>query len=240
MQYLGGKSRIAKDISAIINKNIGGRDRFISLFCGTCSVESLVSSEVKILNDSHKYLIACLQEFQKGRRFPDNVSQEEYRYIKNNLDEDIALSGFVGFGCSFGGKWWGGYARQSKGLNYAKTANNSLSKKLARLENAKFTNMDYREVEVNENSLVYCDPPYMNTTSYSNSKDFDHFSFWQYARKMSENNLVFVSEISSPKDFIAVWEKDFTRNLDANVVFKSSEKLFVHESMIDKVKMENI
>ena len=233
MQYLGGKSRIAKQISKILNEN--KRETFVSLFCGACSIESLVEIENKILNDQHSYLIAMLQDLQNGRLFPEEITEDQYRQIKDKLDEDKGLSGFVGFGCSFGGKWWGGYARQKKGLNYALTAKRSLSKKLDGIKSAKIYNRDYRSVEVPDNSLVYCDPPYKGTTAYSNSKEFDHEEFWNYCRELSKNNLVFISEISAPEDFIAVWSKDFTRNLDASVVFTSVEKLFVHESNIDKI-----
>ena len=56
MQYLGGKSRISKQISEVINNEVlrwkeqdsvsdsGNRERsctFVSLFCGTCSIERL-------------------------------------------------------------------------------------------------------------------------------------------------------------------------------------------------------
>ena len=151
------------------------------------------------------------------------------------MDEDKGLSGFIGFGCSFGGKWWGGYARQTKGLNYALTAKRSVSKKMKGLLTATFINKDYKNVEIPDNSLVYCDPPYKGTTDYSNSKEFSHEEFWDYVRGLSKNNLVFVSELNAPEDFEAVWEKDFTRNLDASVVFKSIEKLFVHKSIVHKV-----
>lgn len=233
MQYLGGKSRIAKQISEVLNKN--KKECFVSLFCGGCSVESLVISEIKIINDSHPYVIAMWKDAQNGRDFPDNVSEEEYKIIKGKIDEDMGLSGFVGFGCSFGGKWWGGYARQTKGLNYSLTAKRSVAKKMKGLSNAKFLNRDYRSVEIPENSLVYCDPPYKGTTDYSNSKEFSHDEFWNYIRELSKSNMVFVSELNAPEDFSVVWEKEFTRNLDASVVFKSTEKLFVHKSLLEKI-----
>jgi len=227
MQYLGGKSRIAKQVSFVLNNN--KKENFVSLFCGTCSIESLVSIENKILNDSHFYLIECLKAMQEGRVFPDIVSEEDYRFVKNNVDLDPALSGFIGFGCSFGGKWWGGYARQTKGLNYAATARRSLEKKFKGLPAAKFYNLDYRELAIPKNSLVYCDPPYRDTTKYSNSKNFDNDGFWEYVREISKTNLVFVSELSAPEDFVSVWKKDFTRNLDARVVFNSQENLWIHK-----------
>ncbi len=83
MQYLGGKSRIAKEISKIFNDN--KRESFVSLFCGTCSVESLVDFPKITLNDAHPYLIACLQDFQKGRDFPDVITEEDYKRIKHEF-----------------------------------------------------------------------------------------------------------------------------------------------------------
>lgn len=53
MQYLGGKSRISKDIAEIINKYLDKYIPFVSLFCGTCSIESKIKSNYKICNDSH-------------------------------------------------------------------------------------------------------------------------------------------------------------------------------------------
>jgi DNA adenine methylase len=229
LQYLGGKSRIAKDISNIINQY--SKDKlFISLFCGTCSVESMVQSKSKILNDSHKYLIGLLNAVQKGYEIPDIITKEEYYDVKQNLDKNIALSGFVGFGCSFEAKWWGGYAQNKAGTNYAKQSKNSLLKKMSLLQDANILCDDYRNITIPDNSVVYCDPPYKNTTHYSNSIGFDHDEFWEYMRTISKNNIVFISEISAPDDFKAIWEKPFKRVLDKNKdnIFVSIEKLYQH------------
>ena len=84
----------------------------------------------------------------------------------------------------------GGYSRQTNGLNYALTAKTSLNKKLKGLRSANFTNLDYREVFIPDGTVVYCDPPYENTTSYSNSSKFNSSEFWDYVRKISEKNYV--------------------------------------------------
>lgn len=47
-------------------------------------------------------------------------------------------------------------------------------------------------------------------------------------RKISEKNIVLISEISAPKDFTSIWEKGFTRNLEASNVIKSVEKIFMY------------
>ena len=228
MQYLGGKSRIKKEISSLLNLYNKEHKTLVSLFCGTCSIESLAHFENKILNDSHSYLIQLFLDLQSGREFPEHITADEYYAVKKKLDLDKGLSAFVGFGCSFGGKWWGGYARQTKGLNYAKTAKNSLKRKMEGLQKATFLCKDYKDVEISDGSVVYCDPPYKGTTSYSNSSEFCHKDFWEYMRKISEKNIVLISEISAPKDFTSIWEKGFTRNLEASNVIKSVEKIFMY------------
>ncbi len=107
MRYMGGKSRIAKDIAAIINQYTDGKP-FYSLFCGSCAVETKIHASSIHINDAHPYLMAMWDAALAGRRYPTNVSEDEYRRVKANKDLDPALTGFMGFGCSFGGKFWGG------------------------------------------------------------------------------------------------------------------------------------
>ena len=133
MRYQGGKSRIAKQIAMEIEREReSNSDTFVSLFCGTCSVESkLTGFKKKILNDKHKYLIDMLNGVKNGYELPEYISEEQYKYIKDHKDEDPILTGFVGFGCSFGGKWFGGYGRDNKtGRNFALEAKKSLLKSL--------------------------------------------------------------------------------------------------------------
>lgn len=255
MQYLGGKSRISKQIAEVINeiprrkiKNcetdsisnyecmFSERERessltFVSLFCGTCSIESKVAGfSRKILNDKHEYLIALLNGVKNGYELPEFVSLEEYQYLRTNQDEDKVLSGFVGFGCSFGGKWFGGYARNKTNTNYASQSKRSLLKDMATLMDAEFICKDYRDVELPDGCVVYADPPYDGTTGYGNEK-FDSDVFWDYMREISQNHIVFISEQNAPDDFIPIWERQLTRTLDVNKnnQFKATEKLFVHK-----------
>lgn len=236
---MGGKSRISNDISEIINTYSKNKN-FVSLFCGSCAIEAKVKAKSKICNDGHEYLIELLKAVQNGYELPDSLTKEEYYIVKENKDRDKALTGFVGFGCAFGGKWFGGYAKNNSGTNYAKQSKNSLLKKMEGLskENTIFTNLDYREVDIPNGSIVYCDPPYANTTGYSNSDTFHHSEFWEYMRKLSRNNLVFISELNAPNDFIPIWEKPFKRVLDVNKdnIFDSQEKLFIHSCNIQYIE----
>lgn len=251
MQYMGGKSRIAQSIADIISMTGGqheiprrqiqncaghrkrdlseGGDCFVSLFCGSCSVESKVQGfSRKILNDRHQYLIALLQGVQRGYELPESITPEQYRHIREHKDDDPTLAGFVGFGCSFGGKWFGGYARNATGTNYAAQSKRSLLKDMATLQDATFVCADYRRVCIPPRAVIYADPPYNNTTGYHGDR-FDSAEFWIAMRLLADTgHTVFVSEQEAPPDIQCVWERKFTRTLDRNKSnqFSVTEKLF--------------
>ena len=83
-----------------------------------------------------------LQAVQNGYELPEYISEEKYKYIKEHKDEDMALTGFVGFGCSFGGRFFEGYARNATGTNYAMQSKKSLLKDMSTLMDAQFLCMD--------------------------------------------------------------------------------------------------
>ena len=226
MQYLGGKSRISQNIAQMF----GGGKTLVSLFCGSCAVESKCTQFDNIIcNDKHKYLIAMLNAVKHGYNLPESISEQEYKYIREHKDDDPALAGFVGFGCSFGGKWFGGYARSKKEYkNFAEVSKRSLLKDMETLKTAKFICNDYRDVEIPEGAVIYADPPYANTTGYG--EKFNSDEFWNYMRFLSKNHKVFVSELTAPSDFICIWEKPFRRTLDVNKdnCFITTEKLFTY------------
>ena len=227
MRYQGGKSRIAQDIASVIS--VRGGDCFVSLFCGSCAVESKVQGfSRKILNDRHQYLIALLQGVQRGYELPESITPEQYRHIREHKDDDPTLTGFVGFGCSFGGKWFGGYARNTTGTNYAAQSKRSLLKDMATLQDATFVCADYRRVCIPPRAVIYADPPYNNTTGYHGDR-FDSAEFWIAMRLLADTgHTVFVSEQEAPPDIQCVWERKFTRTLDRNKSnqFSVTEKLF--------------
>ena len=99
MRYFGGKQRISKELSNFLNGNLKDGQPFVDLFCGACNIVSKIdSNRLRIANDKHKYLIAMWKSLQQGREMPNSVSEEQYKYIRDHKDEDMALTGFVGFG----------------------------------------------------------------------------------------------------------------------------------------------
>jgi DNA adenine methylase len=225
MHYFGGKQRIAKPIAAILNKNI--TSDYYEPFVGSANVTQFITAKTRFASDKHPELIAMWQELQNGWIPPDEVSEVEYGHVRQSL-QPKHLAGFIGFGCSYSGKWFGGYCRDSTGRNYAKNAKNSVLKKLNNLKDVKFDCCNFSDVSP-ANSVVYCDPPYQNTTEYS--VVFSSDEFWAWARQQSENNLVFISEYSAPNDFIAVWEKVVKLDIRSKGGVKDQriEKLYVHK-----------
>lgn len=192
-------------------------------------METLVDGyKTLVCNDAHPYLVAMLKDAQAGRRFPEEVGPDEYKRVKNNLDTDPGLSGFVGFGCSYSGKWFGGYARDSAGTNYAAQTARALNKVAQKWGSFLFVNGDYTACPVPEGSVVYADPPYNGTTGYSTGS-FDSGQFWDFARKLAESgSSVFISEESGPEWATVIWEKPLRRqsNNARGKTFTATEKLF--------------
>lgn len=179
----------------------------------------------------HPYLTPMYAAVCEGFELPDTYTKEEYLYLKDHLEEFPNLAGFIGFACSFGGKWLGGWAsgKSASGepRNYADEGKRGLLKKLESLKSAVWLCKDYRDVEIDNNSVVYCDPPYNNTTGYKTGK-FDSEAFWEYMRQLSGRCEVFISELEAPDDFECIWERQVTRslNVDKTNQKKAVEKLF--------------
>jgi DNA adenine methylase len=202
MRYFGGKKRIAKYIIEYLHPYIEKTKYYFEPFVGSGAILEGIKGK-KFASDKNEYLIEMYLALQKGWLPPQNVSEEEYYYIKENQDENKALSGFVGFGCSHSGKWWGGYCRDGTNRNYALNAYNSIIKQKDKILDVNFKAIDYFECHP-KHALVYCDPPYAGTAGYAGMGTFDTNKFWDIMRLWSQNNIVFISEYQSPKDFKCV------------------------------------
>ena len=218
MRYFGGKQRISKQLSQYLNSQLKDSQPFVDLFCGSCNIISKIDKDrLRIANDKHKYLISMWKALQDGWQMPDNISEEEYKYIRDHKDENPALTGFVGFGLSYSGKWFGGYCRGGKDRNYCLNAKNSNNKILKNITDVKFYNLNYDEVSIPDGALVYCDIPYKNTTSYCKSEvgEFNHEEFYDWVRRNSDKYDIYVSEYKQniPDDFTIVWEQNSKKDI---------------------------
>ena len=86
--------------------------------------------------------------------------------------------------------------------------------------------VDFENVEVPSDSVVYCDTPYRETEGYRKAKHFNHDRFYEWS--LRQNVPVFVSEYAMPEDFVAVsaWQKRCTMKGSEHAL-RTTEKLFV-------------
>jgi len=206
MRYLGGKKRIAKQIVEFLNPYIKESKYYFEPFVGSCAVIEKVENIKRYASDKNEYLIDLYIALQNGWIPPKNITEKEYQHVKNNKEENKPLTAFCGIGCSYSGKWFGGYCRDKKTTrNYALNAHNTLINQLPKIKDVIFKYKDYKECKP-DNALIYCDPPYSNTTKYDLFNGFDNNEFWEIVRIWSKNNLVFISEYIAPNDFECVLE----------------------------------
>ena len=195
MKYLGSKNRISKHILPEILKYRGDR-AWVELFVGGANLIDKVGGE-RYGNDINKYLISLLQELQKGWIPPDKLTRDEYMHVKNNKDiYDDHYVGFVLIPCSFGGTFNGGIA-SGGGRNYCAEAKRNVLKQAPNLEGIIFTNGDYKDMFIPDNSLIYCDPPYKDYDNGYIQNKFNHDEFWEWCiKKARDGHEVFISEYS--------------------------------------------
>lgn len=228
MVYMGSKNRIAKELIPIITKDLKPNQWYVEPFVGGANMIDKIEHTYKLGADNNKYLIALLEAVQNGQELPEHITKDEYIAVKTNKDNyPDWYVGFVGFVCSFRGKFFGGYSgyyTTKTGIqrNYIKERINNILKQ--NLDGIKLVCSSYDALDIPANSIIYCDPPYNGTTKYKDS--FDSDAFWQWCRdKAKEGHTVYVSEYNAPEDFKCIWEKQINSNLGGTSK-TATEKLF--------------
>jgi DNA adenine methylase len=168
---MGSKNRIARDILKIILKNRKYNQWYVEPFCGGCNVIDKVDGN-RLANDSNKYLISMFNKIvYDGWVPPDFVDEKTHSDVKAHPEDfEECFVAFVRFGASFGADWNGGYARNVRKDNpdaeylnrtsksYSKQSKNNIMNQLESLKGVVFTSKNYLELDIPENSIVYCDP----------------------------------------------------------------------------------
>ena len=217
MRYEGGKSRIAGWVEESIKPLIPECKRYVEPFIGSGAVFVKLSSHFDqvFAGDAHEDLILLYQSVASGWVPPEHISREDYQSLRHSAPS--ALRGFVGYGASFGGKWFGGYVdtvwdthhqRQTK--PYAQAASRSLVKIASALARAELRNVGYSEWDIRPGDLVYCDPPYANTLGYPAAGEvFNSGEFWKVAESWHGlGAIVVVSESYAPEGWSVLAERE--------------------------------
>lgn len=214
MRYSGGKARLSKEITQVVLALRGDRWAYIEPFVGGGSSFASAAPHFRsaIAADASADLIALWQAIAAGWEPPKAVTEEEYRAARHA--EPSPLRTFIGFGCSFSGKWWGGYARPHAGSqpNPVGSSYDGIQRKRGAFEAATaILHSDYADLTrfMLPGVVAYCDPPYAGTLGYSASGAWDPEKFWRTAEEWAHQGaLVLVSEYAAPRGWGCVWSKE--------------------------------
>lgn len=213
MRYLGGKRRLAKHIRDIILEDVPERTHYYEPFIGGGAVGAVMGGlfEHAHYSDIQPDLILMWQALNDGWEPPTEVSVERYQELKRA--EPSPERGFVGFGGSFGGRFFegyakGGYTASGEPRNHqAESARAVLKdiKGMQALGSTTFMCHDYADIRPEAGAVVYCDPPYADTKHYSSTEKFDTDRFWGIAQSWTESGAhVYVSSYQAPAGWIPV------------------------------------
>lgn len=216
MIYMGSKRRIAKHILPIMlaEASIRGVTKWVEPFVGGGNMIDKVPPDFERIGyDLNPHTIAAMTAIRdRAATLPDNVTEEEYRAMRGA--EPDGVSSWVRFVCSFGSVFETGYASNSRGDDYGQAAKRNAIKQQPDLQGVQFICGDYASINVT-GALLYCDPPYQNTSGYKTGK-FDSAAFFEWCRAQAKNgNIVFVSEYSAPNDFEQVWQGEVKTNFSS-------------------------
>lgn len=166
-------------------------------------------------------------------QIPILITEDIYNEVKTNkskyLDWYVGLIGFCG---SFGAKFFGGYARNSRGDNSGKRSMSAIKNLINQsnsLSDIKFDCKDFLDIDISawKNCVIYCDPPYKNTTQYKINKNFPYDNFYEWCKALSKNNIVLISEYNMPEEFTCIWQKDVYTTLSINNYNNKTERMFI-------------
>lgn len=229
MKYTGSKNRIAKYILPIMLKERGEKT-WIEPFVGGANVIDKVKGK-RIGYDNNEYIIELYHYIQNGGLIKDrNINKEHWQDVKNNKNNYpkwyVGLIGVLG---SYNGNWFSAYGggsetKEGNYRNYFEEGINGLLKQ--DLSNIDFICQDYKDIKIESNCIIYCDPPYqLKNKRYKDN--FKSSEFWDWCREKSkEGHSVFISEYNAPNDFKCIWQKEISITNPKQKVNKI-EKLFI-------------
>ncbi len=237
MQYTGGKSRIAKDIRRFILDSTPKRERCLEPFMGGGGMTAELAPYFKeyVASDYHDELILMWKALQAGWEPPDSLSEERYNELKNATTASPERT-FAGYACSWGGSWFGTYARAGEKVeaanggpvNYAARGRSSLLNLRQASKHVTFECRSYNLWQPDEGWVVYCDPPYAGTMGYKAAGEFDHDKFWSVMDEWVDRGAtVFVSEYSAPEHWIKAKTITHLRTINANNMESVEDHVFM-------------
>lgn len=240
LPYMGSKNSIAKKIVAVLPR----ATHFYDLFCGGCAITHVAMLSGKWeqyhINDlsmmPQLFVDAVNGKYANERRW---ISREDFMRLKDT-DPYVACVWSFGNDCQtyMYGKDIEPIKHALHDIHFAETKEQrteamaryrSLTKggaqrniiceslqRLQRLQRLQSLQLDYRDVPIEDDAVIYCDPPYAGTHEYT-ADGFDHDAFYSWC--LEQTQPLFISEYNMPKsEFVCVaeWRKASLFRNEAN------------------------
>lgn len=202
MRYLGGKSRIAKQLAAVINARREPGQQVWDAFCGGLAMTwALREKGPVVCSDGNARLIGLYHAVRAGWVPPEQIT---------GPSEDPVLSAYIHFCLGFGGIPGAGIqapyrraivktgpetGRVKEMWPHRATAERIVRevRAAAAIYHADFLRLIPRQT----GAVLYLDPPYQGTQGYDGGT-FDSVTFFLRAVEWSAFGPVFISEYSCP------------------------------------------
>lgn len=240
MVYMGSKNRLSKYLKPIIEGYLKSGMIYIEPFVGGANMIDKIEWIGKYGYDLNKSIIALLKygayhaklSYIHNREFklpPEDISVEEFKRLRDLYKQGIASPkiGFAGLMCQLG-TFYSSYQndkdkRDQLRRNLEKQFSNPL------FFNTQFEYKNYKDLKL-QSAVIYCDPPYPNTTQYNIKEKFDYDHFLSKCDEWyKDGNIVLLSGNFIPnRDWRVLFEKDYTYNM-YNVVREVKELLMIYE-----------
>lgn len=223
---MGSKNRIAKHLLPIMLAECEkhGITTWVEPFVGGANmIDKVPETFERIGCDLNDHAIHALIGIRDDvYQFPEDLTESEYNDLKGA--EPCKISSWIRIACSYGGIFESKLAADKVGVrSYAQEAKRNALKQSPKIQNVQFICDSYENLNP-INCLIYCDPPYANTSGYKTGS-FDHEKFFDWCREQAKRNIVFVSEYNAPDDFECVWQGEVKTN------FASTRKKATHNAV---------
>ena len=212
----------------------------------TAAFQKVISSDREWL----KTLIISREEFLKIRAKQEKTLDDELKLLVNSFGNNrqgylygkahadvkynLAVEIIAKHNVFSGYKQTDTYRNAARPFDVGKPVKNQVLKQLEqleRLQQLEVTNNDYRAFTDVEGAIIYLDPPYENSDvdGYSDSKQFNHSEFYDWAVKMARENIVLLSSYTVSDDrFEEVFRFETARStLSGGKGKEHCEKLFM-------------
>jgi len=243
MRYMGGKSRLAKYLLPIVLKDRESDQPYYDICCGAGAM-STSTSTISIASpvtavDINFYTIEAMKLIRDHpTALPKNnheFTEEDYLFYKSLYKENRhhllhpGIFGYIGYTGSFAGKWYDTWAKDTQVTrDFIAEGYRNAQKQSPCIQNVNYIAASFDSVEIQEESIVYIDPPYRDSTRYTHIKEpFPYAAFYEWCKyiKYDKKCKVFLSEYWTP--FTPVWSKEVPRNISRKKTKKNKDILWV-------------